>query len=253
MNNAALRAKDLLDALGYTTPKDMSMEEIGWACDLIVTRKEMDGSEGRILMNKDSGIITINSTIGYQPKINYIVAHEIGHARLHRNIAFFSDSDKTLAEWYANGNQEKEANDFACELLMPTYLFKDRVKRKKLDLNLIERTADYFGASKTATFLRYRDLGDYPVMVIFIENGLIKWKSPSEDFPFKWLTYGIPVPPYTVAGDYYYKGREESKPEKVDAIEWFPEDFNAQKNEKQKLWEQCFPATQNSIVTCLWT
>jgi hypothetical protein len=137
---------------------------------------------------------------------------------------------------------------------MPTELFSKIVKRKKLSLQLIEEAASYFGASKTATFLRYRDLGDFPVMIIFVENGLIKWKTSSNDFPFKWLPFGSKVPAWTVAGDYYYKGVKEEKPVKIDAIEWFPEDYELLRgNEKQKLWEQCFPATKESLLTCLWT
>lgn len=89
-------------------------------------------------------------------------------------------------------------------------------------------------------------------MIIFIENGIVKWKSPSEDFPYKWLALGTEVPPYTVAGDYYYRQVEENKPAKVDAIEWFPDDYVCQQNENAKLWEQCFPSTTNSILTCLW-
>lgn len=254
MNSAAANAVALQQMLGRWEPGDMSMEEMAWACDLVVTRKEMDGCEGRILMNRDSGIISINAAIDYQPKINFILAHEIGHARLHRDIPLFSDTTRTLNEWYAHGGQEKEANDFACELLMPSELFARKTKGKKLDLRLIEDIAGYFGSSKTATFLRYRDLGDYPVMIIFIENGRIKWKSPSSDFPFTWLPFGSKVPVYTVAGDYYYNGVEETRPAKVDAIEWFPEDYKLINGDKsQKLWEQCFPATKDSILTCLWT
>src|SRR5450755_679616 len=132
MNNAALQARDLLDSIGWTDPSDMSMEEIAWACGLMVKRTEMDGSEGRILMYKKEGIISINSAITYQPKINYILAHETGHACLHRNISFFADTDRSLAEWYARGNHETEANDFATELLMPTHLFTKGVKGRKL-------------------------------------------------------------------------------------------------------------------------
>jgi hypothetical protein len=33
------------------------------------------------------------------------------------------------------------------------------------------------------------------------------------------------VPALTVAGDYTTRKRLETKPEKVDAFEWFPEDF----------------------------
>jgi hypothetical protein len=91
-------------------------------------------------------------------------------------------------------------------------------------------------------------------MIIFIENGIIKWKSSSKDFPYQWLELGTKLPPYTVAGDYYYRQVEEKKPVKVNAIEWFPDDFVCQRDgDKAKLWEQCFPSTQNSIVTCLWT
>lgn len=254
MNKAALAATELLNSLGCTGPGDMTMEEIAWAYGLTVTRKEMDGCEGRILMNEKEAIISINSEITYQPKINYVLAHEIGHACLHRGlVTLFADTEKTLTEWYTRGGHEMEANEFAAELLMPSALFSKAVKRRKLDLELIESTAQYFGASKTATFLRYRDLGDYPVMIIFIEDGVIKWKSHSSDFPFKWLEYGGKVPAFTVAGDRYYKGVEEAKPAKVDAIEWFPEDYTLiNGDQKQKIWEQCFPATHNGILTCLW-
>lgn len=253
MINPSKSAITLLNELGWREPSDMSMEDIAWSRGLVVRFKELDGSQGRILMNEDDGIITINSSITYQPKINYIIAHEIGHAQLHRHLALFSDTEKTLSEWYAQGPQEKEANSFAAELLMPSDLFTRKVKNKKLSLPLIEEIASYFGASKTATFLRYRELGEFPVIIIFIENGIIKWKSPSDDFPYKWLTYGIKVPPYTVAGDYYYRQVEENRPAKVNAIEWFPDDYVCQQNENAKLWEQCFPSTANSIVTCLWT
>jgi Zn-dependent peptidase ImmA (M78 family) len=251
MNSAAQTAVSLLNHLGWSEPSDMTMEDIAWASGLVVRRGEMDGSQGRILMHKDEAIITIDSAITYQPKINYVIAHEIGHAQLHRHLSLFNDSDQTLSEWYAQGQHEKEANIFAAELLMPGNLFTAKVKRKKLDLTLIEEVAEYFGASKTATFLRYRDLGAFPVMIIFIENGIVKWKSHSADFPYRWLTGKLP--PYTVAGDYYYRHVEEKKPAKVDALEWFPEDYTCQRDAKAKLWEQCFPSTRDSIVTCLWT
>lgn len=254
MNNPALRALELLNSLGWTSPEDMTMEEIAWASRLIVKKKEMDGSEGRIIMNANAAVIAVNSRIDYQPKINYIIAHEIGHACLHRdNFPLFTDTDRTLSDWYAKGDHESEANLFATELLMPTDHFIRKVKKRKLELSLIENVAAYFGASKTATFLRYKELGDFPVMIIFIENGIIKWKTCSEDFPFKWIPHNSKVPAWTVAGDYYNKGIEELNPAKVDAIEWFPEDFKIIGNENQKLWEQCFPVSQTGILSCIWT
>lgn len=253
MSNAAHAAIDLLNEIGWSDPSDMTIEDIAWAKGLIVRYSDMDGSQGRILMGKDEAIITINKAISYQPKINYIIAHEIGHSLLHRNLSLFNDSENTLSEWYAYGTHEKEANTFAAELLMPSELFIQKVKKRKLDLSLINDVSGYFNASKTATILRYRDLGDFPVMIIFIEDGILKWKSYSKDFPYKWLTLGSKLPPYTVAGDFYYRQVEEDKPEKVDAIEWFPEDYACQKDDGAKLWEQCFPSSPKNILVCLWT
>jgi Zn-dependent peptidase ImmA (M78 family) len=254
MNSPALRAAELLNSLGWTGPEDMSMEDIAWAYGLIVNRREMDGSEGRIVMNSDSAIITVNAKIDYQPKVNFIIAHEIGHACLHREkLPLFTDTDKTLADWYANGIHEAEANAFATELLIPAEIFTRKVKKRKLELPLIENVAAYFGASKTAAFLRYKDLGDFPVMIVYIENGIIKWKSNSHDFPFKYLPLNNEVPALTVAGDLFYHGVEEKSPVKVDAIEWFPDDFNIRGNEKMKLWEQCFPFSSEGILSCIWT
>ncbi|MBN8853698.1 MAG: hypothetical protein BGO55_11760 [Sphingobacteriales bacterium 50-39] len=254
MNNAAKAARELLLSLGWCQPSDLSMEEIAWACGLMVTRKEMDGCEGRIIMSRDGGIISINASIDYQPKINFILAHEIGHSCLHGNIQpLFADNKHSLAEWYAKGEHEKEANDFATELLMPSEAFARRVKGQKPSVNVIGDAATYFGASRTAAFLRYRDLGDFPVMVILVENGVVKWKSHSEDFPFKWLSINTPVPAFTVAGDYFHRNSKEPGPEKVFAIDWFPDDFNAQRNPKQQLWEQCSRFSDDAIVSCIWT
>lgn len=255
ITNSALAAQKLLNSLGYSEPADLSIEEIAFACGFMVQYKLMEGCEGRILMSDKEVLISANSLINYQPKVNYILSHEIGHGILHKGIVpNFSDDQKTLSEWYANGIHETEANQFAVELLMPTDLFSRKVKNKKLSLPLIEEVAAYFCASKTATFLRYKDLGSFPVMIIFIEDGIIRWKSCSDDFPYKWIVYGSKLPALTVAGDYYYHQIKEDKPAKVDAIEWFPDDKFLINGDKQiKLWEQCFPTTANSILTCLWT
>lgn len=255
MNNPAGSAQKLLNSLGYSEPSDLTIEEIAYACGFMVQYQKIDRSEGRIMMNDDNVLITINSAIEYQPKINYILSHEIGHGILHRRIVpLFNDNHRTLSEWYTKGIHETEANQFATELLMPSDIFSRKVKNKKLSLPFIEEIAGYFNSSKTATFLRYKDLGSYPVMIIFIENGIIKWKSCSEDFPFKWIPYQSKLPALTVAGDYYYHQVKEDKPAKVDAIEWFPEDaYFSKGNEQTKLWEQCFPTTSDSILTCLWT
>lgn len=248
--NAAI---DLRKSLGWIHPSDFTLEIVADSLGISIKELPIKGSQGRIIMNGDNGIISINSNIDYQPSKNFIIAHEIGHFVLHKNLLVCSDTDKTLSEWHKKGPQETEANDFASELLMPSSQYIDKVKGEKMSLELIENVSSYFGVSKLSAFLKYISHGDYPAMVIFMENGLVKWKKHSSDFPFTYLAYNSEIPPYTVAGDFFYQNSSETEPEEVDAIEWFPEDFQIQFKKNCKLWEQCYLVSENGLVSCLWS
>ncbi len=254
ISNPVLAANEVHKMLGWTNPEDFTLDEIANALGIMIRDVSIEGSDGRILIDEDSAIMSINSSITYEPKRNFVIAHEIGHFTLHKNISqLFSDTDQTLSEWYQTGPQEQQANQFAAELLMPSVLFKEKLAKRKLNLNLIHEVSNYFKTSITATFLRYVTHGDFPLMVVFIENGIVKWKSVSTDFPFHYFKLGSEVPALTVAGDFFNKNQREDDPEKVDAIEWFPEEFWLHKNPDYQLWEQCYPISSTGFISCLWT
>lgn len=254
MSSPAIEARKLLHQIGWSEPGDLSLEEIIFSLGGVLKCVPLTGSEGRILIKGDSAIITVNSDISYEAKRNFVIAHEIGHFTLHKSVVpFFSDTDKTLSDWYKNGPHELQANEFASEFLMPSPLFKQKVAGKKLNIALIEDVAQYFNVSLTASFLKYRTLGDFPVMIIFIEDSIVKWKQASHDFPFQYLVINSKVPVYSIAGDYFNNQTMEAKPEKVDAIEWFPEDSQIKYRPKWQLWEQCFKVSDKGIISCLWS
>lgn len=252
--NPVRAAREFHSSVGWTQPSDFTLEEMSHSLNVTIKETPIEGSQGRILIKGNTGIISVNSSITHQGKKNFVIAHEIGHFILHKNIStLFSDTHKTLADWYKNGLHEQQANEFASELLMPTELFKSKVYKKKLSIDLIEEVATYFNVSLTATFLKYRTAGIYPVMVIFIQDGIIKWKQCSSDFPFQFLPINSKVPAWTVAGDFFNNKVIEDKPVKVDAIEWFAEDFEIEHKKNWKLWEQCFQVSENGLISCLWT
>jgi Zn-dependent peptidase ImmA (M78 family) len=248
-----IAANNLLNSLGWSKPGDLSLNEIAFASNAYVKESDLNGSQGRILMNGDSAIITLDSKVKKESKRNFILAHEIGHLILHKNLTpLFSDTNKTLSEWYAKGKHEIEANQFASELLMPSSLFKSRVIGKQMSLDLIRETADYFRTSQTATLLKYKDLGDYPTSIIYIENGIIKWKSESSDFPLKFLPNGSKVPQSTAAGDFFSGQGLEDEPVLVNALDWFPEDFNIEDYLDTELFEHNFRIGAHGLLCCLW-
>ena len=251
--NPISAAIELRASIGWVHPSDFTLDIVADSLGICVKEIPIEGSQGRIIRNGNYGVISINSNISYQPSKNFIIAHEIGHFILHKDLIVCSDTHKTLSEWHKKGPQETEANDFASELLMPLNQYCLNVKGKKMGLALIEDVSCYFNVSKLSAFIKYVSHGDYPVMVIFMENGLIKWKKCSSDFPFKYLPYESAIPPYTVAGDNFYHNSFEEAPEKVDAIEWFPEDFQIKFKKDKQLWEQCYRVSENGLISCLWT
>ncbi|MCX2586469.1 ImmA/IrrE family metallo-endopeptidase [Pedobacter sp. MR22-3] len=253
-NNPLKAAQELHAMIGWTQPSDLTLEDIAGALGILVKDEPIKGSDGRILIKGDTAIITVNNTITNPGRRNFILGHEIGHFLLHKDAtALFSDTPLTLSEWFKKGIHEKQANDFATELLMPAPLYVNKVEGKKLSINLIEDVSAYFQTSLLATFLRYISLGSFPVMVIYMEKGVVKWKFHSNDFPFTYLPINSNVPAWTVAGDYFTKGQLEPNPEKVDAIEWFAEDFEIKKKKDWKLWEQCYQVGESGLVSVLWT
>lgn len=250
---ASLRARDFLSSIGYSQPNDLSIEEMVWSLGIILKDEKIEGSDGRILMDSDSAIITVNSEIKYQPRKNFIIAHELGHYFLHRNnTKFFSDTEKTLSDWKNNNSLETEANDFAKELLMPEFLFSPLCKGK-LSINLIKKLSGTFNSSITATVLRYKDLGDIPIAIIYLEKGIVNWSFYSHDFILQYLPKGSKVRPGTVAYDFIYNNVELSEnPELIDAVDWFPEDFNIEKYSKWKFYEYCIPVSDLGLLVCLW-
>lgn len=247
-------ANELLSSLGWKKPGDLSLEEIVWSLGAYLKYSTMNKCEGRILMNKNNAIITINSRIKYQPKLNFTIAHEIGHLVMHRDISYlFSDTKQTLQQWLARRTHEIEANEFASELLMPSQLFKEKIKGKKLNLTLIKDTANYFGASQTATFLKYKDIGDYDISIIYLENSKVIWKQESDDFPLKFISKGFRAPEQSNCGDFFKGLPIEEEPVLIDALEWFPEDFEIDNYLDLELYEQCYKVSDNSILCCLWT
>lgn len=253
-NNPTKVASELQKFIGWDSPDDFTLEEIANSIGLIVKFVPIEGSEGRIIMNESNGIISINSKIKYQEKINFIIAHEIGHFLLHKGISpLFSDSYKSLSDWYRKGSHEQQANEFASELLMPELLFRHLIDNKKMEMKLIDELSSYFHVSRMAICFKYVTHGNFPSMIIYIENGIVKWKRGSQDFPFPFLKNDSKVPALTVAGDCFYKNQLEENPEEIYAIEWFPEDFNANKQPDFKLMEQCYKISDNAIVSFLWT
>lgn len=118
----------------------LEMQDYTEKCGLLLFKEDIDKLSGFIGYG-DNGIFVIcinyKRPIGHQ---NFTLAHEMGHWFMHRGQNI-SDDDKICA--YSAETIEKEANDFAAELLYPERLFVEDyfdILRKDL-LQIGERKA----------------------------------------------------------------------------------------------------------------
>jgi len=254
LNKIQIEANELLKSLGWSRPGDLTLNEIALSLNAFVKESDLKGSKGRILLGKREAIITIDSKVKLEANKKFILAHEIGHLVLHKEISeLFSDTTKTLNEWFANGPHEIEANQFAAELLMPSELFKSKVAGRKMELELIREIADFFGTSQTATLLKYKDLGDFSVSIIYSENGIVQWKKESDDFPLKYLPKGSKIQNGSAAWDFFNGQGLEEEPVLVEALDWFPEDFEIENHLTTEFFEHNFRIGSNGLLCCLWS
>lgn len=256
-SKAKLAANKNLEDCGISSLKEIDIKDIILSKGIFLKPCKIQGSQGRIVMNGNKAVISYDETISYSSKINFILAHELGHFEMHQSLLqknkLFNDDEKTLNEWYAKGIHEDEANQFAAELLMPESLFKAQIEKKQFNIQLMRTVAEFFGTSITATILRYRDIGKFPLAIVFSENKIIKWVSFSDDFVLRFIPLNEKIPENSVAEDYFYCGKLPSEPDVIYAKDWFSYHPNIKRYVEMEMYEQCFKVADNdSILSVIW-
>ena len=259
MSKAITAVKRIYEDCGIADPMQLPSEVIISSKNIIIKEEDIDGAEGRILMNENSGIITIDSKIEFLPKKRFILAHELGHFELHRHLKKgFSDNDETLNHSYLTNFsvEEFEANEFASEFLMPTDLFSKECHKKVFNHKVIEQLASRFQVSKTAAILKFvkNGNGNHPVFVVCCQDNKMKWFKKSDDWRYYSLfSKGAPPPSGSVAADVFKKGISYYGEEASQQI-WKSDWFLVRDDETDsKFYEYClFVPELNYMISLIW-
>ena len=100
--------------------------------------------DGYLICKDGKKIILVNSQITNRHRKRFVIAHELGHFLLHRSQLYSCDNVSEAANQNVNNlEQEKEANVFATELLLPSQELS-----KHIPINPIT-FADIFSIAKT--------------------------------------------------------------------------------------------------------
>ena len=148
---------------------------------------------------KSDWCISYDEDVVVPGRINFTLAHELGHYFCHRQRqAEFRCSQGEILDYDgdASGKMEKEANVFASYLLMPATDFRQQIDGQTITLELLGRVAERYQTSFTATALKWLEITGEAAMLVVARDEFVCWSYPSKLAASRraWLVLGTPVP-----------------------------------------------------------
>lgn len=267
LTKAEATARSILKGFGINsveTLASLALRDLIQARGAFYEEIPLEGMDGRIVTHQGRSIVSVNKSITDTGKKRFAAAHELGHFELHKDLAVSADTQYELCSWFQSGQKEKEANDFASELLMPSKLFQSLCSGRKFGPKLIETISEAFVVSRTAAILKFVKSGNHPVCVICSQDNKVKWWKMSQHmetadhaFVAGWLRYklkiasNLPPPLDSVAGQ-VFKARTSQSIERYQEIEkstW----FLTHPNDDPKMFEYCnFVPGYNFALSVIW-
>jgi len=263
VSNAQVKAQQLLENCGLDEITDIEMSLFVSGLDAMLIEEKLTNCDGKITFGKSKAVIKVNSDIQFEQRKRFVIAHEIGHLIMHRNMQLPDDAFSNfniiagMENALKNGSQEIDANEFASELLMPEKLFvKEAKKAKKFSPLLIKQLSERFNVSLTATVFRYMQFDLHPICIVFIEEGRVKYWKKSDSLRV-WLEdyTRLSPPPDSIAAEYIQSNYEflyklEEKAQTISKSTWFK--LN-EYDEDTDFYEYCIPTKKyKTILSIIW-
>ena len=203
---ARARARLLLNKYCIGGPIELNLERLANAECLMIEEAALNNYLGMINFGEGYGIIKVSRSIKEYGQKRFVIAHEMGHFYTQKCNQKHCNSNDLLA-YKPDSGHENDANEFAAELLMREEWFADFTKKRKVNMELLKDTAEYFKVSLTAAAIRYAEIGNTPIAVILSKNGCVYGSRINPAFPFQFVPRGFKVNHRSNAYD-FYKGRE---------------------------------------------
>ena len=187
-----------------------------------VAATTFDGALFRV-KGVDRGRVLLNRNVPEAGRRLFTLAHEIGHFILpghgrESNLCRAAD-----VETWDEGIRlaEREANEFAASILMPEAVCRPFV-REEPSMRVVERMREACGTSLTATLVRYVRMSSFPIAMVRVEHGFVKWPIRSSEFGAA-IKRGR-VHPDSFAADAASGRTVPADLESVPAVAWLYED-----------------------------
>lgn len=243
----AQRAEELIREFGITTPSEIDIEAIAYDRGIEVSYEELHGCEATLIGFGNRAIATINPSSS-RGRERFSIAHEIGHWQMHRGQSFRCRSDDVVLNYSSDSVREKEADEFASHLLMPTPIFLSSVRAtNRLGLNDLQMIANDFQVSLQAISIRLAKLDTLPVIVAGYSGAKRIWFNMAAHVPRRWRLKSQ-LDEDSFAYDVLHNKNTSPNLRKQSADAWFENDDADQ----YELLEQAIPSVTGQVLVLLY-
>lgn len=181
--NPLSKAEVILQSFGIDHPSQIDIEAIAFEMKAMVRYRKLNGSEARIVGDGTSAIITVSDE-GQRPRQRFSIAHEIGHwVEKHGRGGFVCAKEDISPQNDRDRGAEAEANAFASQLILPSYLFVPMSAKLPVSLDTAEKLGKEFQASLTATTIKLVNTTNKAAVVVCHSQDKREWFFASRQHP----------------------------------------------------------------------
>ena len=219
---AAAAASQLLQRYGIRDPRELVLEDLAMALNVMVIDAPLRGAEARLVRRGDRGLIRVRPDISEPGRRRFAIGHELGHWSQHSGSSQISLCLSSDVVGYRGSVEELEANSFSASLLLPSAYLRERYSEAP-SLELVSQIADDLETTLTATAVRVVETTSDPCLVAFTdtESQRVQWWRRSSKCPRVWLERQQPLSELSVAHGMLRDATREGGPEPVDPSAWF--------------------------------
>jgi hypothetical protein len=236
-----------VDRYGITSPTEIDIEAIAFDCSAIVLHGELTGCEAMIIGAGDKATITVNEKSSPQRQ-RFSIGHELGHWFKHRGKVGNLCSKHDMDSPSGSGKQrEVIANEYASELLLPSYLLNPILHDRPLDQSLLSDVVNIFDVSFMAALRRV--IGSQHHMGFFAlydRRGMRRLFMANKSLPYEFLP-PQQAPEHSRIHELIHKGKESGYG-LTDGEVWCKRDLT----DLGVVHENAFHYHGDSFITLVW-
>jgi len=208
-------ARQLLWECGVDELRKLDLMMVVGRLQIPVIYGPLDGPTAHLVRNGRHAIMRVSDSIVQVGRRHFTIGHELGHYVIGHGIA--NENDRTKTEH--TPHQEREADTFAAELLMPEQ-YVTPYASLPASLVAARAIADVFQASIVAAAGRYVELTPTACALVYSEHGRVVWSRQSRSFVGRILPQ-IRIGPGTVASDYHANKGLDTTAREAPGSRWF--------------------------------